>query len=315
MRTPRPLFPGFGALIEGDAHDRRLEALERERIEPLLVRHGVLLLRGFEVGLERFEGFTRRFSQRFVVHGASVRARVTTSETTQGVTVGEMPITLHRELHFCPFSPDTLWFYCARAPAREGQTTVGDGKAIVEALGERTRAVLVERRIRYWNKWSRSSWESYFGQISTVELMRLIPRLGMVGTLDDADALTFEYATDAIYRSRGGVEVFANSIDVHREYARDVAAFQINGDGDVRHRVSLADGTALDPAVVAEISDVTQAHTHEVAWEDGDVLMIDNTRVMHGRRAVPPGLPREIVLRMAFCEGGSSRAELPTRAL
>ena len=31
---------------------------------------------------------------------------------------------------------------------------------------------------------------------------------------------------------------------------------------------------------------LAETYTHEINWQDGDIAVIDNTRVMHGRRAI-----------------------------
>ncbi|OOZ53026.1 hypothetical protein BOW44_13040 [Solemya velum gill symbiont] len=43
---------------------------------------------------------------------------------------------------------------------------------------------------------------------------------------------------------------------------------------------------AISDEILEEIRVVTEAVTKEVQWQDGDVVMIDNTRVMHGRREI-----------------------------
>ncbi len=54
--------------------------------------------------------------------------------------------------------------------------------------------------------------------------------------------------------------------------------------------ITFADGTALSPQLLAEVEEVTARLTENLDWQDGDAAVIDNTRVMHGRRAVtdPP---------------------------
>jgi alpha-ketoglutarate-dependent taurine dioxygenase len=42
---------------------------------------------------------------------------------------------------------------------------------------------------------------------------------------------------------------------------------------------------------------VAESLTTEIAWQRGDVAIIDNTRCLHGRRAFPGGT-REILTRM-----------------
>jgi alpha-ketoglutarate-dependent taurine dioxygenase len=51
-------------------------------------------------------------------------------------------------------------------------------------------------------------------------------------------------------------------------------------------RISFADDTDIPVPLLEEIATVTEKCTGEVAWNDGEVVIVDNTRVMHGRRAI-----------------------------
>ncbi|XDO64554.1 TauD/TfdA family dioxygenase [Streptomyces sp. RLB1-33] len=50
--------------------------------------------------------------------------------------------------------------------------------------------------------------------------------------------------------------------------------------------ITFADGTALSPQLLAEVEEVTARLTENLDWQDQDAAVIDNTRVMHGRRAI-----------------------------
>ena len=49
---------------------------------------------------------------------------------------------------------------------------------------------------------------------------------------------------------------------------------------------TLEDGSVVTPEEIEDLRDVAEACTAEINWQDGDVAVIDNTRVMHGRRAI-----------------------------
>jgi alpha-ketoglutarate-dependent taurine dioxygenase len=61
--------------------------------------------------------------------------------------------------------------------------------------------------------------------------------------------------------------------------------------------VRLEDGSKIPAEVVREIEAVSEACTVELPWWDGDLIMIDNTRVLHGRRAFNDQ-KRAILIRM-----------------
>ena len=51
-------------------------------------------------------------------------------------------------------------------------------------------------------------------------------------------------------------------------------------------RYTLADGAPVTPDEIEEIREIAETVTHEINWQDGDIAILDNTRVMHGRRAI-----------------------------
>ncbi len=50
--------------------------------------------------------------------------------------------------------------------------------------------------------------------------------------------------------------------------------------------IEFDDGAQLPQWLIDECAEVTERVTEEVRWQDGDVVLIDNTRVMHGRRPI-----------------------------
>ena len=76
---------------------------------------------------------------------------------------------------------------------------------------------------------------------------------------------------------RSGRKVFFNSV---------VAVF--TGWNDRRNKgeaaIQFADGSYLDPAVVAEAGEMMEAMAVAYPWQEGDVVLIDNHTVMHSRR-------------------------------
>jgi Taurine catabolism dioxygenase TauD, TfdA family len=49
---------------------------------------------------------------------------------------------------------------------------------------------------------------------------------------------------------------------------------------------TFADGNSIPEHLIVGIDNVARRYTLEIQWRDNDVLMFDNTRFMHGRRAI-----------------------------
>ena len=68
--------------------------------------------------------------------------------------------------------------------------------------------------------------------------------------------------------------------------------------GDDVGRVRWADGTPVDRDGLEAIVELAPRHTYDLQWQDGDVALVDNHRVMHGRRAFSGDRPRQVLVAM-----------------
>lgn len=76
-----------------------------------------------------------------------------------------------------------------------------------------------------------------------------------------------------------GPTVFA----ARRSFANSILGPSFNYE---KPKITFADGTELSARLLAEVESVTARLTENLDWQDGDAALIDNTRVMHGRRAI-----------------------------
>ena len=69
-------------------------------------------------------------------------------------------------------------------------------------------------------------------------------------------------------------------------YNQLIAAFKGWKDSrnDPSKAITLGDGTALDKDAVLKAADLAEEITFDVPWQNGDVALVDNYLVMHGRR-------------------------------
>ena len=57
------------------------------------------------------------------------------------------------------------------------------------------------------------------------------------------------------------------------------------------------DGAEIEPAALDELRAAYEAETVVIPWQEGDIMMLDNMLVSHGREPYKP--PRQIVVGMA----------------
>jgi len=291
------LFEDFGVIVHG--RGRSLAAAASPELLGVLREAGIVLFRGFGVDVDAFGRFTETLAPRQVLHGAQVRKRVSPDGYTQTVTRGESSILLHAEMHFAPFSPDVVWFYCRTAPPRGGETTVCDGIAFADALREPTRHLLSTQKLRYTNVLPPAERLGYFPDRTPDEAAATLRREGAVEAAVGPDGnVRYRHEVSAFASTSSGALSFANSILAHHQYARERHVFE-DSQALLRHHLELTNGEPIGEPIIDELLAIATRLERPHAWQPGDVLMIDNRRAMHGRRAFEGHASREIFVRMA----------------
>lgn len=260
--------------------DREIDDDALAALRERLAEDGWALLRGFDVDMAAFSALTARVCRRITFDPARAMAE----DNTQKVDAGLGPIGLHIENGNTPVCPDVVLFYSARAAFEGSQTTICDGREVAARFDEDRRArwsrpVTVRRRLpellwkRYLaNEHPAISRPEEVREEHILQFQAAIPnqsfRLNEDGSLDYGLTISPIRAS-----SLSGGAGFANAIlGPSHNYEPPTYAF--------------ADGEVVGADEIEELRAIAEDCTHEINWQDGDVAVIDNTRVMHGRRAI-----------------------------
>ena len=104
-------------------------------------------------------------------------------------------------------------------------------------------------------------------------------------------SITTNYVTSALVESRcGKYKVFINNI-------LPVVEQELKGSNS--SLVRFEDDSKIPNEIISEIQEVTDKLTYLVSWQKGDIVMVDNTRLMHGRKSFSDN-QRDIYVRL--CE-------------
>lgn len=279
----------FGTIIFGENQSNICELEQAEVIEQFK-SSSLLLFRGFDVDTDKFKAFTELFSTNFVsyVGGAYSREMINGDKTLLSVTGGKLNIAvpLHGEMYYRKHKPDLLWFYCASPAVKDGETTVCDGSQIYNKLSSSTQRLFQEKRLKYIRTYPTGTWQKIY-QSDDLNHVQAVCNENDLELQVNADSITTIYVTSAIKESRGD-KVFINNI-------LPVVAQEVNG--STSSLVRFEDDAKIPNAVVNEIKDVTEQLIKLVSWQTGDILMIDNTRLLHGRRSFAD-TQRDIYVRL-----------------
>jgi alpha-ketoglutarate-dependent taurine dioxygenase len=291
-----------------------LEALDQSEVWSLLDQYGALLFRGFDFDIDGFIQFTSRFTVAFGDYrGGGFRMRAFDREAVQGdptvmTTTGgtqSFGLPLHGELYYQNDTPDLIWFHCVEPPPAGGQTTLGWGTAIFADCAPETRRYFSEHPVVYTRRLDREGWSQAFQTTDISEAIAFAFNRDLEAEYDrEHETLITKYRASAVQKDRvNGQPSFINGVLILQigewAFKKGIVA-QYLGDNAPTHApfvVRTLQGDPLPEAVLDDAFGAAERHTVNVAWRPGDVLMIDNRRVLHGRREVQ-GQGRRIICRM-----------------
>lgn len=271
------------------AGERAITDLDPVAIVDLYKSHGAILFRGFGVDVEYFGRFVRQFCTTSVTNESNGRRAIDADANIHTVDGGVGEFSLHPELSREPWKPDVAFFGCLSAPSYGGRTTICDGVALAREMSEPVRRALADRRLLYLKPTWPSLLEYWLGTATPTDRQLATPPAGCPYQFR-------RYPENAIVAS------FSRPA-LHRPMFIDAPAFgnfllfaRFNhGRGD--HPV-LDDGSLVPEAWLQDIKATGDRLSVAIAWQPGDVLMLDNTRFMHGRTAIID--PGERVIQTYF---------------
>ena len=284
--------PPIPTLSEGE--------LSAARILKRLEEKGAVLLRGYDLTLEEFEALTRWFSQDFHTSATRAHGRQMQGDSYSTEVVRHTVLFGHTESTYRPYpaAPELCFFLCDTPPAPGGgATTVIDGRMFLARLPAALREKLAGG-ITYEMLWERERWQNEFHFDTEAELTAMLDdRLDVRYTLAADGTLHLFYTAPAITRDRGGQEVFATAMLAHLPEITHERYLGKPVHAEASNRVYFASGEPVVGETLHTLIDIHDGLLHPHGWQPGDILVLDNTRVLHGRQLSAPGCTRRLFSR------------------
>lgn len=278
-----PLSKNVGQQII-NPNNSNLLALNKESIINLFRSHGLLLFRGFEADVETFTSFSNELSTDFMDYTGGVFKRKVINGDSTLLSVNDFKdeIKLHGEMYYQKNIPLMLWFFCANPALQGGATIVCDGQLFFDELSDSLKNLFSHKKLKYRGHLDRDTWTKRY-KTDDLNVVEQICKCNDTHLrVNEDESIDLYYICPAIH-NRTGAMIFINSL---------LPAMVVSP-----NLVSFDDGTDINDEIRSELNEIAEKITVEIKWKKGDILMVDNTRIMHGRRAFVDD-KREIYIRL-----------------
>ena len=283
---------------------------ESSQIKAQLAEEGAILFRGLGIqSAKAFDRFSYQFGYRDFSYQASLSNAVRINLTPRVFTANEAPkeveIFLHHEMAQTPLPPDKLFFCCLSASESGGATPLCRSDYVARDLREEHPALFKafdQRGLKYTTTMPADndhasgqgrSWQSTLSVRSKAEAEARLTQMGYTFLWQQDDSLVTTTARLPATKQlpNGDVSFFNQVIAVHLGWRNSASG---------KPNLTFGDGSPIEQKALETIVEVASRHTVDLAWEDGDIALIDNHRMMHGRRPYGGDRPRQVIVTLAL---------------
>ena len=259
-----------------------------------LSRHGAILIRNAPVmDPQDFDRVVQTFRlDNFAYRNSlsnAVRKNITERVFTANEAPAEVAIYLHHEMAQTPYYPSKLFFFCEQAAESGGETPLCRSDVLLAGL-EREIPDFVNRcrelGVCYTNVMPADndaasgqgrSWQSTLRVAGKKEAESRLKELGYSWQwLSDDNLKVTTRPLPAVRTLEDGRQVFFNQI---------IAAWRGWQDArnDANRSITFGDGSSMTVDHLEHLLALSDSLTFHLPWNTGDVALLDNFLVMHGR--------------------------------
>ena len=283
-------------------------ARNRQFIDTHLLKYGGIIFRGFNISsVAEFEQLVRVLAGEMMTY--TYRSTPRTHVGSQIYTSTEFPaaqsIPLHNEMSYAQCWPMKIWFCCLKAALEGGETPIADSRNILAHLDPKIIAKFKQKQVMYVRNYRPGldlNWQDVFQTTHPSDVEAYCRRNRIECEWKDNDHLRTRQVCQAVAtHPQTGEEVWFNQVHlfhvsslepkVRDWFLREMTA------ADLPRNAYYGDGSQIESSVLEEICRVYQQEAILFPWQPGDILMLDNMLVAHGRS--PFTGSRQVVVGMA----------------
>jgi alpha-ketoglutarate-dependent taurine dioxygenase len=280
----------------------------RKLLEDCLLKHGGILFRGFRCGgVPEFERFVRALSDEVLdyTYRSTPRREVSGKIYTSTEYPTNQSIPMHNENSYTRSWPRKIWFFSIQVADTGGETPIADSRKVFQQLDPEIRRKFIDKGVMYVRNYGSGldlSWQDVFQTDDRAEVETFCRRAGIEYEWKGGDELRTRQVCHAVARHpETGEDLWFNQAHLFHvsSLAPAVREYLLEefGEEGLPRNTYYGDHSPIEESDLEEIREVYGRNQVIFPWREGDVLMLDNMLIAHGRQ--PYTGSRRVVVGMA----------------
>jgi len=280
-------------------------------VEQKLLEHGAILFRGFDINTPAaFARLTRSIAPGLLdcLDDNGPRTKITSGIYTSTEYPAEYQLSMHSEYAYTHKFPSRLFFCCIVEPGKGGETPLADNRQILKKLEPSVVEEFRTKRVKYLRNLHGASgfglsWQATFQTTDRAVVERYCSERLIEYHWKADGGLRLENTFESVVtHSRTGEEVWFNQAPQFHpsDYPSHIYQTLINSyrgkESELPQTSFFGDNSPIDIRALKHIRETMFGEATVFPWLQGDVVMLDNVLVCHGR--MPFSGQRKILLAM-----------------
>ncbi|WP_416398932.1 TauD/TfdA family dioxygenase [Allohahella sp. A8] len=269
---------------------------------------GAILYRNFRLTSPLdFKRFASGFGKNLGTYefGSTPRSKVFAGIYTSTEYPAHQRIPLHNEQSYTSQWPSLIWFHCIRPSETGGETPIADSRLVYQRIPQAIRDEFTAKGLLYVRNYSAAldlPWQQVFNTDDPSMVERYCADHGIEWAWKQDGELQTRQRCPAVLQHPTTHEwVWFNQAHLFHSSAIEPSLrktlLDTVGEENLPRNVYFGDGSPIADAALEAIRSVYDQAAVAFPWQAGDVLMLDNLLVAHGRNAFSG--ERKVVVAMA----------------
>lgn len=281
--------------------------------------HGGLLFRGFRIdSVQAFEKLLKTISPNLLEYRerSTPRTHIGNNIYTSTEYPANEQIALHNEFSYSLTWPMKICFFCMKSASAGGETPIADSRKVFNLIDPAVRERFLNKQVMYARNYGNGvdlSWQEAFQTNSKADVEAHCRKANLELEWKDGDRLRTRQVRPAAQKHPiTGESLWFNQAHLFHlsnlDQALRDAMLELLEETELPRNAYYGDGTIIETEALDEVRAAYRKAEVSFPWKEGDILLLDNMLVAHGRK--PFAGERKVVVAMSEPFSQNASAEV-----